>query len=275
MASEANSGTWPLLPRPRLIGMIHVGALPGTARSRLSIPELIHQAAAEAAIYDDAGVDGILIENMHDRPYLKGRVGPEIVAAMTRVAREVRQGTDLPCGIQILAAANEEALAVALAAELQFVRVEGFVFGHVADEGWIDGCAAALLRERTRLGAEGIELWTDIKKKHSSHAMTADVSLSETARAAAYNLSDALVITGNHTGEAAPPEDLLAVKEAGSDLPVYIGSGITAENAHHYALADGFIVGSSLKRNGHWEEMLDRRRVDEFVAAVASIAGTR
>jgi hypothetical protein len=36
-----------------------------------------------------------------------------------------------------LAAANKAALAVAVAADLQFIRAEGFVFSHVADEGWL------------------------------------------------------------------------------------------------------------------------------------------
>jgi membrane complex biogenesis BtpA family protein len=232
--------------RPAVIGMVHVGALPGTPGSKLSVAELTDRAVAEALIYRDAGVDGVMLENMHDRPYLNGVVGPEITAIMTRIATTVRAEITCPCGIQILAAANGAALAVAIAADLQFVRVEGFVFAHIADEGWIDGCAGKLLRERKRLGAEHIEIWADIKKKHSAHAITADVSLAETAQTAAYNLADAVIVTGSHTGQPADTDDLLAVKRNNPKLPIYIGSGITAENAHQYASADGFIVGSSL-----------------------------
>src|SRR6266404_2787246 len=93
-----------------VIGVIHVGALPGTPRSTQTIAELVTSAKAEARLYREAGVDGVMIENMHDVPYLRGEVGPEIVAAMTAIASEVKSEvkseSPLPVGIQILAGAN-------------------------------------------------------------------------------------------------------------------------------------------------------------------------
>ena len=85
---------------------------------------------------------------MHDRPYLKGSVGPEIVAAMAVIGAEVRRAVPLPLGVQVLAGANLSAVAVAHACGASFVRVEGFVFAHVADEGVIESSAGALLRYR-------------------------------------------------------------------------------------------------------------------------------
>ncbi len=134
--------------------------------------DIIRVAEQEAGEYRDGGVDGIIIENMHDAPYLKGTVGPEIVASMTAVSAVVRAiAPDIPIGIQILAGANREALAVAQAAALDFVRVEGYVFGHLADEGMIESCAGDLLRYRRAIGAEHIQVWADVKKKHSAHAL--------------------------------------------------------------------------------------------------------
>lgn len=107
------------------------------------------------------------MENMHDIPYLNRHVGPEIVAAMSVVCSEVqRVVNNLPCGIQILAGANKEALAVAKAADLQFIRAEGFVFSHIADEGTMNSDAGELLRYRKQIGADKILVFTDIKKKH-------------------------------------------------------------------------------------------------------------
>src|SRR5581483_111889 len=141
-----------LFSRPRpVIGMIHVGALPGTPANRLSVARIVEAAALEARVYREAGLDGVAIENMHDVPYLRGAVGPEIVAGMTMVARAVKEIFPGPVGIQVLAAANREALAVVLAASLEWVRVEGFAFAHVADEGLIESCAAALLRYRKQI----------------------------------------------------------------------------------------------------------------------------
>src|SRR5689334_15264470 len=167
-------------PKP-VVGVIHVGALPGTPRGTRSVVELVSSAREEAKVYRECGIDGIYIENMHDVPYLKGEVGPEIVAAMTAIGTEVKNECGLPVGVQILAGANIEAMAVAHAAELDFIRAEGYAYAHVADEGLIEASAAKLLRYRKMIGATNVQVWVDVKKKHAAHAITADVSLGETA----------------------------------------------------------------------------------------------
>src|SRR5260370_38248365 len=118
-----------------------------------------------------------MIENTHDRPYLNAGVGPEIAAAMAVIGAEIRRATELPLGVQVLAGANQSAMAVALACGASFVRVEGFVFAHVADEGIIESTAGTLLRYRRAIGADRIRVFADVKKKHSAHALTADVNL--------------------------------------------------------------------------------------------------
>jgi predicted TIM-barrel enzyme len=84
-----------------IVGMIHVGALPGTPKSSMTVPQLVELAVKEANIYKEAGIDAIAIENMHDVPYLNTVVGPEIVATMAVLAHEVKKATNLPCGIQV------------------------------------------------------------------------------------------------------------------------------------------------------------------------------
>jgi hypothetical protein len=256
--------------RPPLIAMIHVPALPGTPVYNNDWPAILEKVAAEAELLSRVGVDALILENMHDTPYLARQVGPEIVSSMTAVALRVKAtAPHLPCGIQILAGANRAALAVALAADLQFIRAEGFVFGHVADEGWLNSDAANLLRYRRQIGAEHIAVYTDLKKKHSSHAITADVSLAETAKAAAFFRTDGLIVTGTATGTAAKIEDVASVKQSCPHLPLLIGSGITPENVHQYRhLVDGFIVGSALKQGGHWANELDEELVRKMVNAV-------
>lgn len=256
------------LPPKALIGMVHVGALPGTPRASQSVDELIQSAVQEARDLAGGGCDAILVENMHDVPYLKRRVGPEVVATMTAVCLSIREAADLPCGVQVLAGANEAALAVALAAGLDFVRVEGFVFGHVADEGWMDACAGPLLRHRKQIGADHIAVWADVKKKHAAHAMTADVSLAETVKAAEFFAADAVIVTGEATGRETSTADLSSTRAA-TKLPVIVGSGVTAENAAAMLQhADAVIVGSALKRDGHWTGPVDLERVKSVSAAV-------
>jgi len=254
-------------PKP-IIGMIHVGALPGTPANFQSVGEIIAQATREAAIYRDSGVDGIAIENMHDVPYLRSEVGPEIVAAMTLVGQAVKTESRLPVGIQILAAANIEAMAVAHAANLDFIRAESFVFAHVADEGVIESSAAKLLRYRKLIGAERVQVWADVKKKHSSHAITADISLGEMAEAVEFMRGDAVIITGSATGD---PPKLADVEEAKTHcrLPVVLGSGVDDQNiAEFLPKADGFIIGSFFKRDGKWQNEVDASRVESFMKTV-------
>jgi membrane complex biogenesis BtpA family protein len=251
---------------PVLIGMVHVGALPGTPAVRQPLDEIVGLALAEARIYRDEGFTAIGVENMHDRPYLKGAVGPEIVAAMTVVVREVKREAALPVGVQVLAGANREALAIAHAASADFIRVEGFVFAHVADEGLIDGCAGELLRYRRAIDAGGVLIFADIKKKHAAHALTGDVSLAETAHAAEFFLADGVIVTGPATGVETSPDDLRAVLEVAAG-PVLVGSGLTDTNLARYRGAHGFIVGSSLKTGGLWSNPIDRDAVRRLAKA--------
>lgn len=251
-----------------IIGMIHVQALPGTPMHQYSIDEIIRQAVIEATVYEENGVDAIMLENMHDVPYLNRVVGPEITASMTAISIAVKKAVKLPVGIQLLAGANKEALAIAQAAQLDFIRAEGFVFAHLADEGWMNGCAGTLLRYRKQIGADHVRIITDIKKKHSSHAVTEDVSIEEHAKAAEFFLSDGVIVTGGSTGEAASVEELQKIANC-TALPVLIGSGITADNIDEYwPLADAFIVGSYFKGEGNWKNPVDTQRVLQFMQNV-------
>lgn len=251
--------------------MVHVGALPGTPLSILPVSELTRIAINETLIYAEEGVDAVMLENMHDRPYLNRKVGPEVVASMARICAEVRKVTTLPLGLQVLAGANKEALAIAHACDFDFIRAEGFVFGHLADEGWMDSDAGELLRYQKSIGAEKVQIFTDIKKKHASHVITEDVSLAETAKAAEFFLSDGLIVTGSATGIPAKLEDVRVVKQ-NTTLPVIIGSGINTDNIGiFWDSADGFIVGSSLKNGGNWENGVDRKRVREFIKQITKL----
>jgi membrane complex biogenesis BtpA family protein len=264
----------PLFSSPKpVIAMIHLEALPGTPANRRSVREIEALAVREANLYRKAGVHAIMIENMHDTPYLRGSVGPEIVAVMAIIARAVKQASRLPCGVQVLAGANTEALAVAHAAGLDFIRVEGFAFAHVADEGFIQSSAAPLLRYRKQIGADHVQVWADVKKKHSSHAITADIGIGETAEAVEMMRGDAVIVTGAVTGDPPQLPDIRATKQH-CRLPVYLGSGVTAQNLpKYYALADGFIIGSHFKAAGLWSNAVDTKRVAQLMAAHAKLSG--
>jgi membrane complex biogenesis BtpA family protein len=249
-----------------LIGVLHVGPLPGAPGCARPVAAIAEAAVTEARIYQAGGFHGLILENTFDRPYLKGAVGPEIVAAMAVIAAEVRRASALPLGIQILAGANTASMAVAHACGAAFVRVEGFVFAHVADEGLIESTAGELLRFRQAIGAAGIRVFADIKKKHSAHAITADVGLAETARAAEFFQADGVIVSGLATGRPTDPDDVLEVSRAVS-IPTLVGSGVTPANIASLAAADALIVGSSVKEGYVWSNPLSEPNVRAVVKA--------
>lgn len=235
----------------------------------------IERVRHEATIFKKHNIDAVMLENMHDLPYVPQRqLRPETVACMTRLAIEIRSILpNKPCGLQILACGNREALAVAKAADFQFIRAEGYVFAHVADEGLTDATAGSLLRYRRRIHADDVLVFADLKKKHSSHAITADVSLLETAHMAAFFLADGLVLTGIATGMETSMDDVQAVF-GNVAKPVLIGSGVTAENLEsYYAQSNALIVGSHFKVDGFWSNELCEERVAQFMAQVRRLRG--
>jgi membrane complex biogenesis BtpA family protein len=251
-----------------LVGMVHVPALPGTPSNALSVSQIAGQAVEEAWLLAEAGFDALIIENMHDTPYLMREVGPEIVSAMTVVADAVREAVSVPLGVQILAGANKAALAVAHAVGAQFIRAEGFVFSSVADEGLMPVAdAGPLLRYRKAIGAESVKIVADIKKKHSAHSLTADVDLAETARAAEFFGADGVIVTGTATGRPTSVDDVREVRFA-TKLALCVGSGATPDTMRElFQYADAVIVGSWYKQRGDWKNAPDAVRVKELVQA--------
>lgn len=258
--------------RPQaLVGMVHVGALPGTPRARLSPAQLAAHAADEARTLADAGFDAIIVENMHDRPYVHGRQGPEVVAAMTRVAHAVAealaQTSPLPLGVQVLSGGEREALAIALTVGAAFIRCENFVYSHVADEGLLtEAVAGPLLRYRRGIGAEGVRVMCDIKKKHASQALTHDLTIEDFAHAAEFCGGDGVVVTGSFTGSPTDPGDVERVRSAVA-IPVWVGSGVQpAQLGDLFQHADALIVGSWIKQDGVWSNPVDPKRCAELIA---------
>jgi len=253
--------------RPAFVGCLHLLPLPGSAGWGGSLEPVLARCRRELAASLAAGVDGLLLENTFDVPYQRGVADAGTVAAMAVAAAEVRRATDLPIGVQVLAAADLAALDLAIACDLDFVRCEGFAYAHVADEGLVQGEAARLLRRRAHLRAEHVALWADVKKKHGSHALTGDLDLRAFASGAVFCGADGLVVTGVETGAPTRLDEVDAARGLG--VPVVVGSGVTVENIASYAgHADVLVVGSACKSSGRWRDEVDEGRVRALVAAL-------
>jgi uncharacterized protein len=253
------------LPDKFLGAMIAVRPLPSAPRYDGNDERIVAEALADLQHYQAAGVDGIVLENSHDLPYIKPPLPAHAVELMKQVAKEVRRRFAGPIGIQVLEAANETALEIAHEADLDFLRVEGYVFAHVGGAGLIEGCAGRLLRRRKELGCEHIKVFGDVKKKHCSHALTGDLDILDEVKQAEFFLVNAVIVTGARTTEPPALAELRRVKRH-AHVPVLIGSGMTPENIKsYYPLADGFIVGSTFREGGRFLGALDPKRVEAFI----------
>lgn len=247
-----------------LIACLHLLPLPGSPGWGGDMGAVLTRALDEAEIFAAAGVTGMILENTHDIPYLNRPREAATVAAMAVVATEVRRRYPHALGIQVLAGANQAALDIALTCDLDFIRVEGFAYAHVADEGLMEADAGTLMRRRAHLGATHIEVWADIKKKHSAHALTADLSLRDIAEGALYYGAEGVIVTGGMTGRPASLIELDSIADL--TLRRVVGSGVTATNLTEYARrADALIVGSDLKEGGDWRGAVVPGRVQEMV----------
>lgn len=253
------------LPPKFLAAMVAVLPLPGSPLYDGRDQRVVDQALSDVEVYQKAGVDSILFENDHDLPYIQPPLDEGSVALMTKIVKGARQRFEGPMGIQMLEAANITSLEIAAEADLDYIRVEAYVFAHVGGSGVINGSAGKILRRRKELAAEHVKVFADVKKKHGSHSLTIDLDIRDEIMQTEFFLADGVIVTSQFTGINPDKNDLLKAKSA-TQLPVLIGSGMTPENIPEYLpLADGFIVGSSFRKDGKFLEMLEPERLDRFM----------
>jgi len=213
------------------------------------------------------GVHGLIVENHGDIPFSKPEdIGPETPALMAVITEKVRERFGVPLGINVLANAALPAFATALAGGADFIRVNQWANAYIANEGFIEGAAAKALRYRSQLRAEHIRVFADSHVKHGSHAIVADRSIRELTRDVDFFEADAVIATGQRTGDSATLEEIDEIRAA-TTLPLLVGSGVTPANVCQIlARTQAVIVASALKVDGVWWNDVDRERVKALMA---------
>jgi membrane complex biogenesis BtpA family protein len=255
-----------------LIGVVHLLPLPGSPEYAGGGPDSIYERAlSDAGSYQEAGFDGLIVENHGDIPFVKPEnIGPETAAHMAVAADRIRRETSLPIGVNVLANAALHALAVASAAGARFVRVNQWANAYVANEGLIEGAAAQASRYRRQLGAQNVRIFADAHVKHGAHAIVQDRSIAELVRDVEFFNADVVIATGQRTGHAADLDYLKAIRAAAS-LPTLVGSGATPDNVGDIlSIVDGVIVASAVKVDGCWWNPVDAERAKLFVLRARS-----
>lgn len=259
-----------------IIATLHLPPLPGAPFYQgQPMTELLEYTLEETRDLIDTGVDGFIIENHGDIPFLKpDKFGYETVAAMTYIGAEVQKyaaAHGKPVGVNCLANAAIPALAIGKAIGAQFVRINQFVNAYIANEGFVEGLAGEILRYRSGIKAEEIAIFSDVHVKHGSHSIVADRSVVEQAKDALFFCSDVLICTGNRTGDAPDEEEINSIKVT-PNTPVLIGSGLDCANAEHLlSIADGAIVASYFKTGGVWYHKVAKDRVEQFMEQVYKV----
>jgi uncharacterized protein len=248
-------------PRPLLVGVVHLLALPGAPRHAGGMEPVLERARRDAAALAGGGADALLVENFGDAPFFAGRVPAETVAAMAlALAAVCAAAPGLPVGVNVLRNDARSALGLCAGGGASFLRINVHTGAAVTDQGLIEGRAAETLRERARLAPAALIL-ADVHVKHAQPLGGGDLC-EAAAEAFERGLADALIVTGQRTGSPPDPADLARVRARLPQAPLLVGSGLTAENAALLLRsADGAIVGTALKEGGRVDAPVDRERV--------------
>ncbi len=253
-----------------IIGVVHLQPLPTSPRWGGDLQAIISRAEREATALASGGVDGIIVENFFDAPFVKDQVDPAVVSAMTLLIQEIMNLVSLPIGINVLRNDGQSAMAIASCVQAQFIRVNVLTGVMATEQGLIEGKADQLLRYRRELGSD-VKIFADILVKHAlplgSPNLTTTVE--ETIER---GLADGVILSGWATGNPPSLADLELASAAALGTPVFIGSGANWENISTLMpAADGVIVSSSLKRHGQIDQPIDPIRVSQFVEATQRV----
>jgi membrane complex biogenesis BtpA family protein len=246
--------------------MVHLGALPGAPGFSGDLDRLIADAVSDAATLARAGFEAVMVENFGDAPFFADDVPKVTVAAMTAAVGAVASAVDLPVGVNVLRNDAAAALAVAAVTGAAMIRVNVLSGTMYTDQGPIVGRAAEVARLRSALCPQ-VALLADVMVKHATPppGLTLEQATADVAERSG---ADAIVVSGSGTGAPASLEDVVAASNAGRGLPVYLGSGVTADTVGEFlSVADGVIVGTSVKRDGWTTNPVDEALAKALVAA--------
>ncbi|MDO4478616.1 MAG: BtpA/SgcQ family protein [Lachnospiraceae bacterium] len=248
-----------------LIGMVHCLALPGSACYGGDFQKVIDQAVADAKTLEEAGFDAVIVENMNDLP-ASARLNKIQVAALTACACAVRNAVSIPIGIDAAFCDPEASLAIAAVSGADFIRNAVYVDTVLFTDGILYPTCRETIELRNRLGIQNVKILADVQVKHTH--MLADVDIKDSIHDAVGNGADGLIITGAACGCEAPI-DLVRMAKDMVKIPVFAGSGVNVGNIkEQFTIADGGIIGSSIKQGGVLTNPVDFDLAKQIVDAL-------
>ncbi|KMO78126.1 BtpA/SgcQ family protein [Mycolicibacterium chlorophenolicum] len=249
-----------------VIAMLHLSALPGDPGydSAGGIAAVVERARAELDALQSGGVDGIMISNEFSLPYLT-KTEPITAITMARIIGELLPEISVPYGVNVLWD-GRASIDLAVATGASFVR-EIFTGVYASDFGLWDTNVGEVARHRARVGGAGVKLLFNIVPESAQYL--ADRDLAAITRTTVFaTLPDAICVSGATAGSPTDTEALKVVKEAAGDVPVFVNTGVRAENvAAQLSVADGAVVGTYFKADGVFGNAAEKSRVEELMSA--------
>jgi hypothetical protein len=159
---------------------------------------------------------------------------------------------------------------LAVATGARFVR-EVFSGVYASDFGLWNTNAGKTVRHRRAVSGEGVKLLYNIVPEAAVYVNDRDVA--SIAKSTVFNCQpDGLCVSGLTAGAHTSAETLREVKNAVPGTPVFANTGVRVDTvAAQLAVADGAVVGTAFKRDGHiWNEVDEARVAELMTAAVAA-----
>jgi uncharacterized protein len=248
-----------------IIGMIHLLPLPGSPKFRGSVDEIYDLAFSEAEILVRNNIDGLIVENFNDSPFIISKPSLVQVAFLAKILHKIESSFSIPIGINVLFNAWKAEISLAYACNCKFTRIEVFVDVVVSPYGIVQPCASKLRRYQNEIGAQEVQIWADIQTKTTENIIPKDIQ--QSAKEAEKAGASAIIVTGSATGQVTPLDKLEKVKKVAS-IPVIAASGVNVYNVKDtLKIADGIIVGTDFKEGGKASNRILEENVIRFMHA--------
>lgn len=253
-----------------IIAMCHLQAMPGDLHydSDGGMEKVVDMARQEFLDLQEGGVDAVMFSNEFSLPYLR-KVNPETTACMARVIGELKPLIKIPFGVNVL---WDPYASIDLAAATGAVFIREIMSGvYASDFGLWDTDSGAISRHRARLGQQNLKMLYNIVPESSMYLT--DRPIESIAKTTVFNCqADVICVSGATAGTGVDTDILSRVKNAIPDTAVFANTGCkvnTIENI--FKIADGAVVGTTFKKDGKFENHVEKARVIEFMDKVRSI----
>ena len=253
-----------------IIAMVHFPALPGSPLydSKLGLDYIVDSAEKDLAALQNAGVDAVMFGNENDRPY-EFNVNQVTTATMAYVIGSLKNKINVPFGVNVL---FDPMSSIALAASTgaHFVR-EVFTGSYASDMGMWNTDAGKAMRYKNSLNRKDLLMFYNVS---AEFAYSLDRrSVAERSKSTVFSsIPDAILVSGQITGELADLNDLKEVSLIIPDTPILVNTGVNIDNIETILkISDGVIIGSSLKVDGDTWNSVDPQRASNFMQKVKKI----